>query len=95
MSLKDIGIGWGRWLKLLSVSEKIKKESERRLIICDGCEHGIPSKFLEFLDKGAENVHGKYCNVCKCPCHQKSLTDEVCLLGKWDINNDLKQITVK
>lgn len=92
MSLRDIGIGWGRWLKLLPVSDKVRQESERRLIICDGCEFAVPSKFLEFLDSGAENVIGKYCNVCTCPCHQKSLTNEVCPLGKWDINNVLKQI---
>lgn len=95
MGLKAIGIGWGRWLKLLDVSIRVKHESERRLTICDACEHAISSKFLEFMSDGPGNVLAKYCDVCKCPCHQKSLTDDICPLGKWDINSDLKQIQTK
>lgn len=90
MGLKAIGIGWGRWLKLLDAPIKVKKESERRLVICDTCEHTKPSSWLEFIAAGPETVLGKYCGVCKCPCHQKSLTDEVCPLGKWDIFEPLK-----
>jgi len=83
MSLADIGIGWGRWLGLLSIPEAVRAESNRRLEICDTCEHAIPSKVLEIINDSVEEVHHKYCNECKCPCHQKSLTDDVCRLGKW------------
>jgi len=87
MGLKDIGIGWGRWLGLLEVSDAIKKESERRLLICDQCEFAQSSTFLEIVNNGFETVSGKFCTKCTCPCHQKSLTNDICPLGKWDIKN--------
>lgn len=85
MDFKAIGIGWGRWLGLVNISEAMRQESERRLKICEGCDFAKPSTFLEFINDGVNNVEGKFCSICKCPCHQKSLTDNVCKLGKWDI----------
>lgn len=85
MSLKSIGMGWGRWLKLLPVSQVVKNESERRLLVCEVCPKSKHSKFLEVIGDGMENVNGMYCTECSCPCHQKSLTDDKCPLGKWEI----------
>lgn len=83
MGLKDIGIGWGRWLRMLDVSKKVRDESERRLLVCEACEHATPSKLLELIGGKAQNVYTMYCSECFCPCHQKSLTDDLCPLGKW------------
>jgi len=85
MSLKSIGIGWGRWLKLLPVSKAVRDESERRLLICEVCEYATPSTVLEMIGDGMENVFSMYCGKCGCPCHQKSLTDDKCPMGKWEI----------
>lgn len=84
MSLKNIGIGWGRWLGLLDIPKEVKEESERRLKICEGCEFAQTSKFLELIGDTNEHVEAKYCTQCSCPCHQKSLTDDKCPLDKWE-----------
>ena len=92
VDLKAIGIGWGKWLGLIGISQEAKEESERRLKICESnvCGFAKKSKFLEFLSDGAQNVDSIYCSQCFCPCHQKSLTDKICELGYWDIKNEIK-----
>lgn len=85
INIKNVAIGWGRWLKLLPVSKEVHDESERRLLICEVCDFAKPSEFLEDIGDGMESVKSMYCSKCMCPCHQKSLTDEQCPLGKWEI----------
>ena len=79
-----IALGWTKWLGWQQTTEQEAILSLKRQTVCLGCEHATPSKFLEFISGGAEQIDGLYCNVCTCPCHQKSLTSELCPLGKWD-----------
>lgn len=81
---KRITIGWAKWLGIIELSDEDRKESERRLKICDTCIFSKESKFLEFLNNSANDVDGKYCTKCKCPCHQKSIVKkEKCPEDFW------------
>lgn len=84
MNIGNVFTGWARVMGLRETPKEVKELSEQRLRVCSFCEHGKQSKFLEFLTGGAEEIDGLYCGVCKCPCHQKSVTNDVCPLGKWD-----------
>lgn len=85
MSLKSIGIGWGRWLGLLPVSKAVRDEMERKLLVCEVCDYSKPSKVLEIIGDGMEDVHSMYCTKCSCPCHQKALSNDKCPEGFWEI----------
>ena len=79
-----IGEGWSKWLGLQNVSQEEKELSIKRMDICSSCEFATKSKFLEFIAGNGEEIDSLYCTKCTCPCHQKSLSNEVCPLGKWD-----------
>lgn len=82
--------GWGKAMGLMKIEPKEQALSEERLKVCSGCEHATPSSCLEFINGSAVKIEGMYCNECFCPCLQKSLTNDVCRLGKWD---DIKSVT--
>lgn len=53
---------------VLSMNHVDKEEKERRMSVCDTCEH----------------KKGKKCNLCGCFLHYKTkLTNSECPLGKW------------
>lgn len=84
VNIENVFTGWGRVMGLLDTPKEVQDLSVLRLSECVQCEHAKHSKFLEFLNNGAEDIDGLYCGLCKCPCHQKSVTNEKCPLGKWD-----------
>lgn len=84
MNVAAILTGWGKALGFLEIKESEAKLSKKRMKVCGGCEHAKHSKFLQFFKQGAANIDGLYCSICSCPCHEKSLTKDVCPLGKWD-----------
>jgi hypothetical protein len=89
MRIKEIITGWSKAMGLMKISQSEQDLSTSRLIICSNCEHAKPNKCLEFINGDAIEIEGMYCTVCYCPCLQKSLSNEICPLGKW---NNLKAL---
>jgi hypothetical protein len=87
--LKHIATGWAKYAGLMATSEQEKALSIARMEVCGTCEFAKESKALEFISGGAQSIDTLYCSQCYCPCHQKSLTDDLCPLGRWE---HLKQL---
>lgn len=82
--IAHIFIGWGRKTKVLRTLKAEKKLSELRLTICAKCSDSQKNKVIEIINGTAKYPETLVCNVCKCPCLQKSLVvDEECPKKLW------------
>lgn len=81
---RNIIVGWGKKLGLVSVSTAEEKLSELRMSKCKKCRYSSESKTLKLLNGHARYEDVVYCKKCSCPCKPKTLvTDESCPINQW------------
>ena len=84
MNIGAIIDGWAKVMRMRKVTLAEQDLSKARLIVCSSCEYAKESSCLEFINDEVEEVKNMYCTKCLCPWLQKSLTNDLCPLGKWD-----------
>lgn len=81
---RHILTGWLRKLKIIDTTPAENKLSDLRLTICFKCPRSYKSKLLVIVNGDDRLVDAHICNVCHCPCLEKSLVvAESCPLNKW------------
>ncbi len=84
MNIGAIITGWSKTMGLMNTTGPERELSIERLKVCGACDQAKENTFLQMINGNGEQAKGMYCGKCFCPCLEKSLTNDVCPLGKWD-----------
>lgn len=85
VNFRHIILGWGKATGLLQKSKAETALSVARLEVCAECVEAKESSILKIIQGSAHTMGAIYCNLCKCPCNEKSLVAaEKCPLQKWN-----------